>query len=278
MHKENKTGAFTLVELLVVIAIIALLLSVLIPAINKARSLAMRIKCGSNVRQDLWALTMYAGDNNELLPNITSGWWLWDLPFSVTDVLLKYTGKSREICYCPSNRWISTDRTGLWYFTLNVSEFEPEDNCRKLDDNVNGADRNSNYRVTGYTWLINRQGAATQNWRPIISFGPPLKFGAWPKTISGKRENKSLSEVELVCDTIISSSAYGTNPRNPREAVMKTPGGTQMRWHWPSPSNHLLRNDKVKGGNIGFCDSSVHWRKFDKMKYRNQYGEPVNWW
>jgi len=266
------------VELLVVIAIIALLMSILIPVINKARRIAMRIKCGSNIRQDVWALTMYAGDNNEYLPNITSGWWLWDLPFSVTDLVLKYTGKSREIFYCPSNRWISADRTGLWYFTLNVDEFALEVQCQKKDNDIKGADRASNYRVTGYSWLINREGAATQNWKPIVSFGPPLKFGEWPKTISGKRENRSLSEVELVCDTIISSEAYGTNPRDPRVAVMKTPGGTQQRWGWPSPSNHLLRNDKVEGGNIGFCDGSVYWRKFDKMMYRNKSGEPVNWW
>ncbi len=278
MHNEDKTRAFTLVELLVVIAIIALLLSVLIPTINKAKRLAMRVKCGSNVRQDVWALTMYAGDNNERLPNITSGYWLWDLPFNVTDVVFKYTGKNREIFYCPSNRWISPDRTGLWYFTLGLGEFAPEERCKQRDKSIVGADRSSNYRVTGYSWLISRQGAATQNWRPIISFGPPLKFGSWVKTISGKLDNRSLSEVELVCDTIISSAAYGTDPRDPLEAVMKTPGGTQTMWGWPSPSNHLLRNDKVEGGNVGFCDGSVFWRKFDKMMYRNQYGEPVNWW
>jgi prepilin-type N-terminal cleavage/methylation domain-containing protein/prepilin-type processing-associated H-X9-DG protein len=277
MLKENEIRAFTLIELLVVIAIIALLMSVLIPVINKARRLGMRVKCGSNVRQDVWALTMYAGDNNEHLPNITSGYWLWDLPFAVTDVLLKYTGKSREICYCPSNRWISAEKTGLWYFTLNVAEYAPEEKCQEMERKVSGADREKQYRVTGYSWLINREGAATQNWKPIIS-RVPLKFGEWPKTLSQKRENRSLSEVELICDTIISSSAYGTNPRKPREAVMKTPGGTQMKWGWPSPSNHLLRNDKVEGGNIGFCDGSVYWRKFDKMMYRNQYGEPVNWW
>jgi prepilin-type N-terminal cleavage/methylation domain-containing protein/prepilin-type processing-associated H-X9-DG protein len=62
MHKKR---AFTLIELLVVIAIIALLMSILMPALRAGREQGMRAACLSNLRQLTMAWIMYADDNND---------------------------------------------------------------------------------------------------------------------------------------------------------------------------------------------------------------------
>ena len=58
---------FTLIELLIVIAIIAILASMLLPALNKSRDKARAIQCTSNIKQSATGMTMYANDYNNLV-------------------------------------------------------------------------------------------------------------------------------------------------------------------------------------------------------------------
>lgn len=67
MRLNNKAGkAFTLVELLVVISIIAVLLSILMPSLNKAKQTARRVMCGSNLHSIYLAFSVYQSSYGKL--------------------------------------------------------------------------------------------------------------------------------------------------------------------------------------------------------------------
>lgn len=90
----NKSKAFTLIELLVVIAIIALLLSVLIPALKKAKTHARRLVGQSNLRSLSMAVHIYLNNNNDLFFDYGNG-ALW------MDSIGDLVDNIDEVRFCP---------------------------------------------------------------------------------------------------------------------------------------------------------------------------------
>jgi prepilin-type N-terminal cleavage/methylation domain-containing protein/prepilin-type processing-associated H-X9-DG protein len=124
--KQKQCKAFTLIELLVVISIIALLIAILMPALNTAREQAKAVSCQSNLKQMTLGIVYYAHDNDDKLfasfddsklGGVSSREWYW------YHVIAGYFGSKdyvatpgreaglMEVILCPSTKRKGEDST-----------------------------------------------------------------------------------------------------------------------------------------------------------------------
>ena len=256
---EKKKG-FTLIELLVVISIIALLVSILMPALSKARAMARRSACSSNMHQNGLTLQLYANDNNDRLPRATNGntgQWLYDIPVTLALEIKKQNSGTIETLFCPAHRR-QTSLALEDYARLTFSD---------------------GWYITDYFWFADFGVPWRKNW-------------TYNKYLPDPDENiKStpLSQKNMFSSTFARKNAYlyplssdlvwAMEQGDQQDFVnVLLPESVHDRIKYV-PTNHLSGTEAA-GGNTLFLDLHVEWNNYSEMypHYKASYRNLQHYW
>lgn len=259
MVKRRK--GFTLIELLVVVAIIALLISILLPSLSRARELAKRAVCAANLRGIGQGCHIYSNDNEEWFPNsFYKEPTLMTFP-NATSVIFVGELSTNMTLQKTTNTWNRVHPSRSLFMLVIGGNSSPQQFICPSSGDVQDPLRNKDSGGE----VAAQPGVNRFDFKgyPNLSYGYQLPFGNKGKPRNGMDPRMALSADRGPYFEAAATDANGGTPDQERTSSVVPQGTDEELLKWPMerwrPYNS--RNHNGEGENVLYADSHVEFSK-----------------